>query len=71
MIVAKVLELTGSTSYTSFADDATNPSWAKNAIASLQEKGLVSGKTGNKYDPSAASTRAEAITLILNMLNNK
>lgn len=68
MIVAKVLELTGSTSSTTFADDATIPSWVKNAIASLQEKGLVSGKTGNKYDPRATSTRAEAI---LNMLNNK
>ncbi|WP_373425848.1 S-layer homology domain-containing protein [Paenibacillus endoradicis] len=31
--------------------------------------GLISGKTDNKYDPNNTSTRAEAITLILNMLN--
>ncbi len=54
---------------TSFTDDSSIPQWSKPAIASLQTLGLISGKGNGQFAPQATATRAEAVTIILNLLN--
>lgn len=56
---------------TGFADDSDIPSWARASIAKVKELGIVSGQGGNRFAPSANATRAEAVTIILNLLNAK
>ncbi len=54
---------------TGFADDRDIPAWARDAVAALKQLGVVSGKGANRFDPASLSTRAEAVTVILNMLD--
>ncbi|WP_221469273.1 S-layer homology domain-containing protein [Cohnella nanjingensis] len=56
---------------TSFADDAKIPAWAKGAVAAVHAAGIVKGREGNKFDPTATATRAEAVVMIMNMLQSK
>ncbi|MFC5404287.1 Ig-like domain-containing protein [Cohnella soli] len=53
---------------TDFADDGDIPEWGRAAVAAAKEQGLVQGQTNNKFNPDAATTRAEALTLILRLL---
>lgn len=53
---------------TTFADDKQLPSWARGAIAALQENGIVEGKEGNHFDPAGESTRAESTAVMLRLL---
>jgi hypothetical protein len=53
---------------TQFADDKDIPVWAKGAVAALKETGIVEGTGTNKFNPSAPTTRAEAVIVLLNML---
>jgi hypothetical protein len=50
-----------------FAD--LNGSFATDAIKQAAQAGIISGKDGSHFDPKANSTRAEALTVILNALN--
>ncbi|WP_341279464.1 NEAT domain-containing protein [Paenibacillus sp. FSL H8-0537] len=52
----------------SFADAASIPDWAKNDIAAAAKAGYVQGKGDNKFEPLAHATRAEALTLIMKLL---
>ncbi|TVY01885.1 cadherin-like beta sandwich domain-containing protein [Paenibacillus cremeus] len=52
---------------TGFADDKAIPVWAKGAVAAIQKQKLVDGKGANEFDPAAPATRAEAVTVLLNM----
>lgn len=54
-----------------FADSGQIPAWAKETVASAVGAGLVQGKSGNRFDPLAPTTRAEATVLILNVLRMK
>ncbi|RKP55001.1 hypothetical protein D7Z26_07150 [Cohnella endophytica] len=68
-MVANALQLQAeSTSATGFADDKDIPSWAKGSIAAIKKLGLVSGNGSNAFAPAANTTRAEAITVLLNVL---
>ncbi|MBB6019500.1 hypothetical protein HNR77_000561 [Paenibacillus sp. JGP012] len=51
-----------------FADETTIPSWAKASAMVLKERGIVKGMGANEFKPSAQTTRAEVIVLIMNML---
>jgi len=53
---------------TGFADDKDIPAWAKNAVGTLKKLGLMEGKGMNTFDPHATTTRAEAVTVLLQML---
>ncbi|CAH1057408.1 endo-alpha-N-acetylgalactosaminidase family protein [Paenibacillus pseudetheri] len=53
-------------------DDADQiPVWARPYVATAAEAGLIKGNGDGKFNPNASSTRAEAVTLILAMLNSK
>lgn len=47
-----------------FADSGSIASWAKDAVQSMQMAGIINGKGGNKFDPAAAATRAEACSVL-------
>ncbi|MEI3183952.1 MAG: S-layer homology domain-containing protein [Lachnospiraceae bacterium] len=47
-----------------FADNAQISSWAKDAVRTMQQAGILAGKNGNKFDPKGTATRAEAATVL-------
>ena len=47
-----------------FADNANISSWAKEAVKSMQQAGILAGKNGNKFDPKGTATRAEVATVL-------
>ncbi|WMT41763.1 S-layer homology domain-containing protein [Paenibacillus sp. D2_2] len=55
---------------TSFSDDADIPKWAKPAVSKAEETGIINvGDFSNgKFAPQAMSTRAEAASAIVRML---
>ncbi|MFD2114273.1 S-layer homology domain-containing protein [Paenibacillus yanchengensis] len=68
-IVANALKLTAnSNEATSFADDKLIPNWAKGSVRGMSELGIMQGKNGNKFDPNALATRAEAVIVLLKLL---
>lgn len=54
---------------TDFADDKEIPAWAKGAVIAMQEQGLVAGRSDNRFAPQETATRAEAVTIILRLLD--
>nr|WP_145164926.1 Ig-like domain-containing protein [Paenibacillus terrae] len=50
-----------------FADDSEIPDWAKSSAEFLKHTGVMLGKDGNRFAPQEAATRAEAVTVLLNM----
>lgn len=47
-----------------FADNAQISSWAKDAVKTMQQAGVLSGKANNLFDPKGNATRAEAATVL-------
>ena len=47
-----------------FADSAQISSWAKDAVKSMQQAGILAGKTNNCFDPAGTATRAEVATVL-------
>lgn len=68
VMIARALHLTSAEGLTGFADDSSIPAWAKNAIAAMKKQGMMQGKGSNKFFPAAPATRAEAVTVLINML---
>ncbi|NMI06935.1 hypothetical protein HF638_23375 [Paenibacillus sp. SZ31] len=69
-MIGKAFELSlDGSAVTSFADDQAIPVWAKHAVATLQARGVVQGTGANTFNPRAQTTRAEAVVMLLNMLN--
>lgn len=52
-----------------FSDAGKIPAWAGQEIAAAVEAGLITGKVNNKFDPEAPATRAEALTMIIRLLD--
>nr|WP_240548402.1 immunoglobulin-like domain-containing protein [Paenibacillus lignilyticus] len=53
---------------TDFADDKDIPEWAKAGVAFVKQAGIVQGKGDNQFVPRDHATRAEAVTVLLNLL---
>jgi uncharacterized repeat protein (TIGR02543 family) len=53
-----------------FADDGDIPDWAKDSVAALHKLGMMEGKGGNRFAPGEKATRAEAVKVLLNLLQN-
>ncbi|MGN7168280.1 S-layer homology domain-containing protein [Paenibacillus cellulositrophicus] len=54
-----------------FADRGQIPAWAKPYIASAVEKGIMHGRAGSLFAPNAHATRAEAVAVILSVLEQR
>ncbi|GAE06792.1 S-layer homology domain-containing protein [Paenibacillus sp. JCM 10914] len=55
----------------SFADAEDIPSWAVPYIAAAVDKGLVEGVGRHRFAPQQTATRAEAVTLVLALLEDR
>ncbi|MGO4375504.1 S-layer homology domain-containing protein, partial [Paenibacillus sp. MCAF20] len=53
----------------SFVDGDDVPAWAQQEVSAAVGAGLIKGKDGNRFDPNAAATRAEALALIIRLLD--
>ncbi len=70
VMIARALQLPeNQATDTGFADDTKIPQWAKSAVKDLRELGLISGRGANRFAPNDPAARAEAVTLLLDMLN--
>lgn len=63
------LEASDKNAVNKFADAASVASWSRDAVSALVERGYVSGRPGNKFDPKDNITRAEAVKLLDNIAN--
>ncbi|OXM17573.1 hypothetical protein CGZ75_10110 [Paenibacillus herberti] len=53
---------------TMFTDAKEIPEWAKPYVAAAYKSGIVQGKENGQFAPDAIATRAEAVTMIMRML---
>lgn len=53
---------------TGFADDNAIPAWAKGAVAAIKAHGLMEGAADGRFSSMAHATRAEAVTVLIRML---
>lgn len=53
---------------TGFSDDEEVPVWAKTNVAYMKQSGIMQGRGNNEFAPQDDATRAEAVTVLLNML---
>nr|WP_245773183.1 S-layer homology domain-containing protein [Paenibacillus catalpae] len=72
VMIAKALKLTTEEdAVTSFSDHAEIPVWARGAVKAVADKGIVQGRLNNRFVPEGTATRAEAITVIMKLLDTK
>ena len=53
---------------TSFVDDTSIPSWARDSFYMASQMGLLTGDASNRAHPNRAMTRAEASALLVRFL---
>ncbi|WP_141506254.1 InlB B-repeat-containing protein [Paenibacillus luteus] len=69
VMISRMLNLKQDTNLaTDFRDDPRIPYWAKGAVAALKNLGLIQGKGNNEFAPNDKTTRAEATTILVRML---
>lgn len=56
---------------TGFSDDNEIALWAKGAVLTAKQLGIVNGRGDNLFVPNGIATRAEAVTMIMNLLQVK
>lgn len=71
MISAALGTKSASQATTGFADDEDIPAWAKGKVESIRLLGIIDGRSGNKLEPADTATRAEAVKVIMKMLQQK
>ncbi|OMF29823.1 hypothetical protein BK133_17665 [Paenibacillus sp. FSL H8-0548] len=54
-----------------FADAEDIPAWAQPSVAMAAEAGILKGRGANQFVPNAIATRAEAVTLLLSLIDLK
>lgn len=54
-----------SASFEAYADAEDVPDWARESMLWAVSQGIVTGRPGNRLDPSASATRAEVATMIM------
>ncbi|MGV2685835.1 hypothetical protein GNF82_15990, partial [Clostridium perfringens] len=68
-MIARALKLSDEAGATTgFADDKDIPKWAKGAIEAVRKLGVMSGRGDNKFVPNGTATRAEAVTILVRIL---
>lgn len=61
-------QTSGDNAEVGFTDDIDIPTWAKGSAAFVKQTKIMQGKYNNKFVPQEAVIRAEAVTVLLNML---
>jgi L-asparaginase type II len=52
---------------TEFADNDVIPAWAKGSVKAVKDSAIIQGRGGNIFAPNEASTRAEAVTIMIQL----
>ncbi len=68
VLLAKAFSVDAAEGKTSFKDNSKISSWAMPYVVALTQKGYINGKPDGTFAPQDKLTRAEAITIIDNML---
>ncbi|MFX3631809.1 MAG: immunoglobulin-like domain-containing protein [Candidatus Pristimantibacillus sp.] len=50
-----------------FSDEASIPAWAKGYVGAARERGILTGRDGNRFAPAEDATRAEAAVVLLRL----
>lgn len=69
VMICKSFEISASSSSLSFTDNRQISEWAKGYVSALVNKGYISGRQ-NKFEPKGNMTRAEAVTIIDNIVDS-
>lgn len=64
------ITLSDSGTTTLFADDSSIESWASDSVYTARNAGIISGKTGNIFDPQGNAKREEVCAVLCRMLYN-
>ncbi|MFA5383948.1 MAG: S-layer homology domain-containing protein [Eubacteriales bacterium] len=67
-MIVKAAKLTADTAGTNFTDRASISSWASNAVATAVLNKIMNGYPDNTIRPKNNATRAEAVTVIVNVV---
>lgn len=70
-IIVRAIKLTPATEELSFTDSGRMSGWAKEAVATAVKNGIMKGYPDNTIRPQAKTTRAEAVTVIVNALKRE
>ncbi|WP_213595553.1 chitobiase/beta-hexosaminidase C-terminal domain-containing protein [Paenibacillus woosongensis] len=71
VMVARALQLElNANALPGFADDETIPGWAKGAVEAIRKLGIVDGRGGNRFVPNETASRAEAVVMLLRLMEN-
>jgi hypothetical protein len=72
VMVARALKWpANATEKSTFADREQIPAWAEPSVATAAKAGIIKGRGANLFVPAANATRAEAVTLLLAMIDLK
>jgi hypothetical protein len=72
VMIANALQLTiNEKAATGFADDKSIPTWARGAAAAMKELDVMVGSGSNQFNANSKATRAEAVTVLLGILEQK
>ena len=52
-----------------FADDEAIPKWARGAVHAIRKVGIIDGRGDNRFVPNETATRAEAVVMLVRMLD--
>ncbi len=50
-----------------FSDESGIPNWAKGYVEAARERGVLTGRSGNRFAPEEVTTRAEAAVVLLRL----
>ena len=67
---AFILKVKDNTAVKKYVDADKISSWAKEAVNSITENGYMAGRPGSKFDPLANVTRAEAVKIVDNIVED-
>ncbi|MDD4237286.1 MAG: S-layer homology domain-containing protein [Desulfotomaculaceae bacterium] len=71
VMVVKAAKLSASAGELRFADSSDISGWAREAIVTATQNGVMKGYPDNTIQPQGNATRAEAVTVIVNALNSR
>lgn len=54
---------------TTFSDSSQIPAWALSAVSQAVSLGLINGRENQSFEPFLTATRAEAVTVVMRMVD--